>query len=183
MNRFILVGLACFAMALPVSAQVTVIGGGLAEDCYIAVKADTRPGRDSEQVCTQALENETMTRKNRAATYVNRGIVRMRLEAYDRADQDFTRAAALKDDLGDIYVNRGVLKFYQADYQGAIDAINTALELETSEPHVAYYNRALAKEELDDLTGAYFDFLAASELEPEWELVQRQLDRFSVSGG
>ena len=175
--------LASAAVVFPANAQITVIGGGLSEDCYLAVEASTRPNREIIRTCTNALETETMTRKNRAATYVNRGIVHMRSAQYERASSDFDRALNLKDDLGDIHVNRGVLLFFLGDFEGSIAAINTALELETTEPHVAHYNRALAREELDDVTGAYFDFRAASELAPEWELARRQLERFTVSGG
>lgn len=174
---------ATLAISVPAGAQITVIGGGLAEDCYLGVKTSTRLDRQIDETCTRALEQETMTRKNRAATYVNRGIVRMRMERFERADADFQRAMMLKDDLGDIYVNRGALLFHLGDFQGSVEALDTALELETTEPHVALYNRALSKEELGDVTGAYNDFVVASELKPDWDLPLRQLDRFTVTGG
>ena len=183
MKRLLVALSACAAIAFPASAQVTVIGGGLAEDCYLAVKMGTQAEQQIEQLCSRALEQETMTRKNRAATYANRGIIRMRMEAFDRASSDFDRATRLKEDFGDVLVNKGALLFYMGDYEGSIIALDRALELDTGEPHIAHYNRALSREELGDVTGAYDDFLIAAELKPDWTLVQRQLERFTVTGG
>ena len=48
------------------------------------------------------------------------------------------------------------------------------------EPEKAYYNRGLANEGLDDVKAAYFDYLRALELKPDWPIPQRELRRFSV---
>ena len=41
-------------------------------------------------------------------------------------------------------------------------------------------NRALAREGLDDMKGAYLDYRTAIKLEPTFELAQAQLTRFTV---
>lgn len=179
--------LGCVAVALIVAgmanAQAIVIGGGLAKDCFFAVAGDTQNFTSTDNLCTRALEEETMTRSNRAATYVNRGILRMRAGQLDSALEDYERAISLQEDLGAAYLNRGAALIFADDFVGALEALNRAIELDTQDLHAAYYNRAIAREQSGDVTGAYYDFLQAKELNPDWDLVDRQLSRFSVTNG
>jgi Tfp pilus assembly protein PilF len=48
--------------------------------------------------------------------------------------------------------------------------------------HLAYYNRGLAKEKLNDARGAYADYRKALELDPNFTLASEQLQRFLVNG-
>lgn len=177
-------GIACLAfMAGTATAQVTVIGGGLAKDCYLKVQAESTDFTDVKQICTLALESEIMTRTNRAATYVNRGIIHMRSGDHDGALEDFDRAINLKEDLGAAYLNRGAALILTGDYENAKLALDTSIELGTSDLHAAHYNRAIAKERTGDIPGAYYDFLEAAELKPDWDLPRRQLERFTVTNG
>ena len=59
-------------------------------------------------------------------------------------------------------------------------SLDKGIELEPLEPEKAYYNRAIAHEQLGNVRGAYFDYLKASELAPEWEQPRMQLTRFTV---
>ena len=68
--------LAC-VIAGPANAAVTVFGGGLARDCYLGVESG-EPARDILPVCDLALQQERLKTRDRAATYVNRGIIHMR---------------------------------------------------------------------------------------------------------
>ena len=170
-------------LAMPTSGQAIVLGGGLAKDCYEAVKAGSERVHQTEQTCTRALELEAMTRTNRAATYVNRGILKMRAERYDQAQSDYDRALAISPELGAAYLNRGAALIHQKRFEEALVALNRAIELGTEEMFAAHYNRAIAKERTGDVEGAYYDFLRSSELKPEWELVKRQLERFSIVEG
>ena len=60
------------------SAQVFVIGNGLGGECFQKTKNNYSNFRSVEEICTRALREQSMTRSNRAATYVNRGVLRMR---------------------------------------------------------------------------------------------------------
>lgn len=170
-------------LALPASGQAIVLGGGLAKDCYESVKAGTERFRQTEETCTRALELEAMTRTNRAATYVNRGILMMRTERYEQAQADYTKALSIEPELGAAYLNRGAALIHQKRFEEALVALNRAIELDTEDIFAAHYNRAIARERTGDVEGAYADFLRSSELKPEWELVKRQLERFSVVEG
>ncbi len=183
MKRLILsAALASVAVALASSAgaAVTVIGGGLAEACANAAitgKSDRR----FENLCTQALSEEIMNSRDRAGTYVNRGVMKLRRMNYAEATLDFNQAVRIKPDLGESYVNRGAAWIGQHRYVESLLDLNKGIELGIDEPAKAYYNRALANEGLDNAKAAYFDYQKALELSPDWSAPKQQLVRFKVS--
>jgi tetratricopeptide (TPR) repeat protein len=168
------------AGAGPARATVTVIGGGLAEACSKATMAGSSLPRD-EETCTRALGEELLNPRDKAGTYVNRGIMKMRRGEWRPAMADFDRAVYFKPDLGEIYVNRGAALLGQHRFADGLADLNKSLELGVEEPAKAYYNRALAYEGLDDLKAAYFDYQKALELSPEWDAPKRELSRFHVA--
>ena len=161
------------------AGAVTVIGGGMARECSVAALNGEKDHR-SEALCTQALETELMNLRDRAGTYVNRGILTLRRAEYASAQFDFNRAIETKPNLGEAYVNRGAAAVGAKRYADGLADLNKALELGVDEPEKAYYNRALAFEGLDDLKAAYFDYKKAVELKPDWDMPQKELARFTV---
>jgi tetratricopeptide (TPR) repeat protein len=170
---------AATACAGPAGGAVTVIGGTLAHACSAAA-FNGETARKYEDMCTLALEGELLSQRDRAGTFVNRGVMRMRRSEFASAISDFDRAVSMKGDLGEAYVNRGAAAVGQHRYREGLDDLNKALELGVEEPEKAYFNRALAYEGLDDLKAAYFDYQKAVELKPEWEAPKRELARFTV---
>ncbi|MEL6828726.1 MAG: tetratricopeptide repeat protein [Pseudomonadota bacterium] len=162
------------------SAQVFVIGTGLGAECFNKTQTAYSSFNDAEQTCSRALREEAMTAKNRAATFVNRGVMRMRDGRYDEALSDYASAKRLKPDLAEAYLNEGAALIYQKRFEEAIAPIETSLELDVEEAFAAHYNRAIARENSGDVAGAYADFKRALELRPEWELAETQLSRFEV---
>jgi tetratricopeptide (TPR) repeat protein len=178
--RLLAVGAALgWLVAAPALAAVTVIGGGLAEDCSRAAFAG-KADNDSLRLCTGALD-ETMDARDRAGTYINRGIMRLRRRLNDEAQADFDAAIALEPKLGEGWVNRGALYVSEKRYQEGMDDINRGLQLGVKEPEKAYFNRAVAYEGLDDEKSAYLDYQEALTLKPDWTLPQEQLLRFTVT--
>ena len=175
----VLAATAAICVSGDASAATTVLGNGLSAICSQAAKsgADDQP---SLEVCTLALETESMRRRDRAGTYVNRGVIKMRRQDYDDALKDFNNAIRLQPDMGEAYINRGGSLVGQKRYMEALLDIDKGLGLNPEEPEKAYYNRALANEGLDDIKAAYFDYLRAVELAPEWDIPKRELMRFSV---
>jgi tetratricopeptide (TPR) repeat protein len=170
---------AATACAGPAGGAVTVIGSTLARACSVAAFSG-ETARKYEDMCTMALDGEMLNQRDRAGTFVNRGVLRMRRSEFDSAIADFNRAVSMKGDLGQAFVNRGAAAVGQHRYRDGLDDLNKALELGVDEPEKAYYNRALAYEGLDDLKAAYFDYQKAAELKPEWEAPKKELARFSV---
>lgn len=161
------------------AGAVTVIGGGMARECSDAA-LHGESDRRFDALCTQALESELLSLRDRAGTYVNRGILKLRRHEFDSAQFDFNRAVETKPDLGEAYVNRGAAAVGAKRYADGLADLNKAIELGIDEPEKAYYNRALAFEGLDDLKAAYFDYKKAVELKPDWEMPQKELARFTV---
>ncbi|MEM7767336.1 MAG: tetratricopeptide repeat protein [Pseudomonadota bacterium] len=178
--KFAWVSLALMALPAAASAQAFIIGGGMAKDCFTDVRNGSTNYRALERLCSDALQQEALTPDNRAATYVNRGIARMRAERYDAAIEDYDRALRIDADLGAAYLNKGAAMIFQRRYDDALVPLDKSIALETKDLFAAYYNRAIAREQSGDIEGAFKDFQVSAELKPEWDLARRQLDRFSV---
>lgn len=166
--------------AFPASAAVTIIGGGLARECFLA--AEFRHERSMAlDVCNRALVAEPLKRRDRAATLVNRGIIHMHARDIERAIADYDAALAIMPGLAEAHVNRGIALLHKggAD-QDAVTALTRGLELKPSRPEVAYYTRAVAFEILGDARAAFEDYQAAAAARPGWEEPIEQLKRFSV---
>lgn len=180
MIRTVVIAALLLASALPASAQVTVIGGGLARDCYEAAKFGLGRPADAEATCTLALEQEALNISNRAATFTNRGVLRMRQGKLDAALSDYASAKRIAPNTGATWLNEGAAYILQQDYNSALVSLERAIELETVEMYAAYYNRAIAREQTGDIEGAYYDFLKSKELNPDFAQTDKQLARFEV---
>jgi tetratricopeptide (TPR) repeat protein len=165
--------------AAPADAAVSIIGGGLGRDCFLAaeLKRDSRSGLT---ICNRALE-ENLNRRDRAATYVNRGIVHMQGRDVERALKDYDIALKIDSSIAEAHVNRGIALLHMggADKE-AIAALTRGLNMKPSRPEVAYYTRAVAHEMLGNVREAFEDYQTAASLKPEWAEPVEQLKRFSV---
>ena len=157
---------------------ITVLGGGLGQACSEAVIWG-EAGTSVDRICTQALATEMMSPKDRAGTFVNRGVVRLRDRRYEDAKQDFSVALRLRPDLPEAYVNRGAAQIGARRYAEAVADLDKGLSMGVIEPQKAYYNRALAYEMWGNSKAAYDDYKKAHEIAPLWELATDQFFRFS----
>ena len=160
-------------------AAVTVFGGDHAQDCFKAAKFGTNQNQGMRD-CTTAIETEPLDRHDLAGTYVNRGVLFMNRRDYANARQDFESAIALEPTLGDAFVNRGAALIGERRFLEGVNEITRGLALGSEEPAKGYYNRAIAYEALDNETAAYYDYVKASELAPNWAAPRNELRRFTV---
>ena len=182
MIRPALLALAAASLCVPAAfAQISVFGGGLAQDCYEAALYQQVSAQEGEEICSKALSAESMKLENRAATFTNRGVLRMRAGKYDGALNDYTTAKKMKPELGAIWLNEGAAHIFLKDYNSALVSLDKAIELDSQDLYAAYYNRAIAKEHTGDVPGAYYDFQKSAELNPDFERTQWQLSRFTVT--
>jgi tetratricopeptide (TPR) repeat protein len=186
MNIRFRLGISAVAAALaasiagPAQGAVTVIGGGLARDCYEAVEYAQVSTAEAIDICDLALEQEVLTRRNRAATYTNRGILFMREGRNDRALADYQRSLTLMP-LLETKVNLGAALYGLKRYNEALQALNEGIASDSANARATgFYNRALTYEKLGNVEAAYEDFRAALEVKPDFEAAQRQLTRFTV---
>ena len=169
------------AAAPAASAQVTVLGGGLARECYEAAKYNIGRQSAGEDICTRALEHEMLNTTNRAATFTNRGVLRMRQDKLDSALSDYAASKRILPEEGATWLNEGAAYILKRDYEAALVSLEQAIELESNDLYAAYYNRAIAREQTGDIEGAYYDFVKSRELNPEFALTEAQLSRFELT--
>jgi tetratricopeptide (TPR) repeat protein len=182
MKLSILMGAAALALAAAGSAgaAVTVLGDTSAEQCSRAAFHE-QGDEDALRLCTAALNEGVLDRRDQAGTYINRGVIHMIRLDYVAARADFERAIEVDPALGEGWINRGAVDIIQKHYQDGIADIDKGLALGTEEPAKAYYNRAVAYEGIDDEKSAYLDYQQALTLEPGWDLPKQELLRFTVT--
>lgn len=163
-------------------AAVTVLGRGLARECYLAVEHQRISLPQGLQICTRALAEERLDRHDLAGTFTNRGILEHRSGHHDRAINDYRRSLETVPDLAEAHINLGVTLFSLKRYADALAAFDAGLKTASIEILAyAHYNRALAHEQLGDLHAAYRDFSRALEIDPAFSAAASQLTRFTVT--
>ncbi len=168
-----------FAFAYPAAGAISVIGNSVAHACYEDAK-QAAPMHTDMSNCNRALEEEALDSRDRAATMVNRGILRMFAANDKGALADYNSAIELQPKMGDAYLNRGILYLRTEKDADAIADLTKGLSLGSTKPEAGYYSRAIAYELAGDVKSAYLDYRKASELAPAWNLPQEQLTRFQV---
>lgn len=167
--------------ATAAEAAATILGGSSAgRDCYLAAELK-RETRSSLAICTRALEVDSLTRRDRGATLVNRGIIHMQARDLESAIRDYRAAIALDPDLPEAHVNLGIALLHRGGQdQAAIETLTRALEMGPSRPEVALYSRAVAHEMIGNVREAFEDYSAAAAAAPDWKEPAEQLKRFSI---
>ena len=176
-----LLSAAALAMvAIPASAAVTVIGTTSARMCYEAA-ANGPAALDNVAVCDRALNEEALNNYETVATYVNRGILKMKTGWSEAAIADFDAAIARDPNQAEAYLNKGVaLSKNETGWAQALPMFSLAIEKNTNKPALAYFGRGVAHEMAGDVRSAYYDYKQASTLDPKWDRPAQELTRFSV---
>jgi len=162
------------------TASVYTVGGPLAQSCYKA--AEARDARSfSVEGCTRALNEEGLAPSDRAATYVNRGIVQMVGGHGRAADADFDAALAIDSSLSDAYLNKGFLRLREGRGQEALPLLQKGIDAGARRQALAYFARGVAYEQAGDYRSAYNDLVRARQMEPRWALPGEWLAHYQVS--
>jgi len=171
----------CFgAISQASQAQLIVAGSGPQQICYQKALLDNPGSKAAIKTCTEGLER-ALSRKDRAATYINRGILYMRKGDYVKARADYEEAIQTHSGLPEAYMNYGAVLIYMDDFDGAIKALNTAIEdLPPTQLHQALFNRAIAYDRQDKFREAYLDLKHALELRPDWDEAKNAISRYAV---
>ena len=174
--------LAAASVSTAVYAQAMQIIGGVqtARDCYMSatLAAQTHTASKADvDVCSFALNNISLTARDRVATLVNRGIIYVALEQYDKAIKDYNRAYKINPNIAELHVSRGNLLFMSGHFNRAVKEYTRALKLGLSRQYIVYYNRGLTYEKLGETARAARDYRRALQLMPGWDLARDKLDR------
>lgn len=166
--------------AAPAAAAVQVLGATAARSCYEAAR-DRLVTEGTLATCSQALREETLTRRDEVATRVNRGILNAARGEHEVAIRDFDAALALDPKQPEAYLNKALaVSRRSSGYAGALDLFEAAIANGTNKPELAYFGRGVANEERGQVRAAYADYRKAQALAPKWELPTRELARFEV---
>jgi tetratricopeptide (TPR) repeat protein len=168
------------AVAIPVSAQVIVIGNTNGYHCFIAANTGIEP-QQGIGVCNSALKGNQLTARDRAATRVNRGVLYDMVGRYHDAWEDFNASIEIMPKLGEGYLNRGAALMRMGRFDEALVDIEQSMKLGVSRPEVAYYDLAVTEEQLGNVTGAYHDYQRALVQAPGYTLAIAALERFNVA--
>ena len=170
------------AVIFPLSATngaVLTLGGPLSHLCYeSALSADGRSL--AIEGCTRALQEESLETPDRAATYVNRGILFMSGGRFNDADADFDTALKLDRNLPDGWLNKGFLRLRQGNGRDALPLIQRGIDSGASRQALAFFARGVAYEQMGEFALAYADLKRAQKLEPGWSLPRDYLATYQV---
>lgn len=167
---------------LTVSADTSAvtIGDSYARGCFEAA-ASGRSLKQGLRLCNSALIDETLALDHRSATLVNRGIVQMQARRLEAAIADFDEAIRLQPGSAEAYINKAIaLQRMGGRTDEAIELLSEGLARNPIRPEIAYYQRAVANEDLGRVRQAYEDYSMAASLAPEWRDPAEQLERFQT---
>ena len=169
-------------LLVPKAQAQTVIsvGTGQAHQCFIYAKSGTNL-LQGVATCTGALDRDVLSKKDRAGTFDNRGVVLDLLGRTQQAADDFNMAITLDPTLGDPYVNLGAMLIKKAQYEEALVQINKGIDMGMAFPHIGYYDRAVAEQMLGRYKEAYYDYKKVLELEPNFAMASERLKDFTVT--
>lgn len=165
----------CAAVSAPASANRTYLGNGLGKACFDAVRLGSTSSKDL-QLCTDALNSGTLTGKDLTATYVNRGIILMRMERYKESLEDYERALDYDPGLAEAKINMGAALIGLRRYASAIGYLETGLKEGSVSDHIAHYNLGIAHEQIGDYQNARAHYASAVDVAPEWSPALRKLE-------
>ena len=171
-------------VAAPRAAQataVTVLGSSDARECFL--NASTRSSSvASLDSCREALASSDLTRRDRAATHVNMGIILNALSRVDDAMQAFDAALALSPRLPAAVLSRGNSHFQRGDYDRAIADYELSLRYGLKDEAAAHFNRGLAHGKKRNFREAARSYRRALEVAPEFERARQWRELLRSTG-
>ncbi|HEU0097028.1 MAG TPA: hypothetical protein VFQ52_11295 [Rhizomicrobium sp.] len=150
--------------------------------CTYAVTASVAEDNASEAAvakCTKAAELAEL-KAGRAAALSNRSVLNFQRADYNAAVADSTAALKIDGRLVEAVVNRGAAYLAMHRAGEAVADFDLALTMAPVHAEKVYFNRAMAREDMGDLKGAYADYAMAAQLAPRWEQPKQQMQRFTI---
>ena len=170
------------AFAVTSWPSTSLLASGTADSCAAASAAAQENGRASNADlanCTLAVRL-AISDSARAEVLNNRSVLLYAHGDYGAALADNTAALKINDRMAEAIVNRGSIFLVQHRPQAAAANFDRALMFNPAHPEKVYFNRALAREDMGDVNGAYADYAQASRIAPQWEQPRREMTRFTI---
>src|SRR5262249_36167448 len=132
-----------------------VVGGGLTGNFYYT--AQNGGPQTTFHNWRKALLRANNSLRGKAGNYINRRLLPVPVRDYAGAINDVDQSIQRMPNLSEAYVNRGAALINLNRPREALGELDRAIGMGLPKIHLAYYNRAMAKEQLQDIRGAYAD--------------------------
>ena len=148
-------------------------------DAVTAALANDNATEAGVAKCTKAAELAELN-SGRAAALSNRSVLNFQRADYNAAIADSTAALKFDGRLVEAVVNRGAAFLAMHRAGEAVAEFDRALTMAPVHAEKIYFNRAMAREDMGDLKGAYADYARAAQLAPLWDQPKQQMNRFTI---
>lgn len=164
-------------------ASLSVFGNnGDALECYNAAKY-VRVTYKARKACDDALSDPILSNRDRAAVYVNRGILRRAAEDIQGAFDDYKAALKILPDLPEAHANRGNIYYLAGYFDKALADYEFALERNIDDARAVHLNRALVLAEMGEIDAARRGLMGVAGRYPDWIVAQEKLRKFQARHG
>jgi tetratricopeptide (TPR) repeat protein len=176
-------GEVCAAAAASAEIQGSAADSQIAA-CTLAIRIASG-GEAETQILAQLRSSNAVVMPTEAwariaAAYINRGVLHVMRSEFDKARADSDVALELDNDLPEAAINRGAALLQQHRPAEAAADFTHALKLTPAHQERVYFDRAMAREDMGDIKGAYADYQQALLLNPQWDKPRLELMRFKV---
>jgi tetratricopeptide (TPR) repeat protein len=168
-----------FAASWPTNDLVSQAAFNRCADAVSAAMANDNATEAGLAKCTKAAELAELN-SGRAAAISNRSVLNFQRADYNAAIADSTEALKIDGRLVEAVVNRGAAYLAMHRAGEAMADFNLALTMAPVHAEKIYFNRAMAREDMGDLKGAYIDYAKAAQLAPLWDQPKQQMNRFTI---
>jgi tetratricopeptide (TPR) repeat protein len=168
-----------FAASWPINDLVSQAAFNRCADAVAAAMANDNATEAGVAKCTKAAELAEL-KSGWAAAISNRSVLNFQRADYNAAIADSTAALKIDGRLVEAVVNRGAAYLAMHRAGEAVADFNLALTMAPVHAEKIYFNRAMAREDMGDLKGAYVDYARAAQLAPQWDQPKQQMNRFTI---
>jgi tetratricopeptide (TPR) repeat protein len=168
-----------FAASWPTNDLVSQAAFNRCADAVTAALANDNATEAAVAKCTKAADLAELS-SGRAAAFSNRSVLNFQRADYNAAIADSTAALKIDGRLVEAVVNRGAAYLAMHRAGEARADFDRALTMAPVHAEKIYFNRAMAREDMGDLKGAYVDYARAAQLAPQWDQPKQQMNRFTI---
>jgi hypothetical protein len=159
-------------------ARMQIFNTSPAQDCYRAAARGRGPASVGIDACTLAIEGQVLSVSDLAATYSNRGVLKVRAGNLEAALADHDVAVRLAPGNAGVLINRSNAFVIGKRYEEAFSNLEQAIDIRDEYLPIAYYNRALLFQRVGAIEAARADAERAAELAPEADAYRAFRDSF-----
>jgi tetratricopeptide (TPR) repeat protein len=133
-------------------------------------------------IALQCLDKAIQIKPEKGSAYFNRGLTYGNLNRNEEAINDYSTSLKYQPEKAvEIINNRSNLLLLTGRYKEAISDFDYLLKADRNN-FIYYYNRAFAKQQTNDISGAVNDYLKALQLQPGDQMSKAQLQKLLSPG-